>query len=192
MQYITFAEDMDRGEIMLCGPVRPQEMAYIRETIAPQLQPMTKEDYVNGPAAILQTEARWSYVLDGETAYWCVEWLPGLLVLQFTENGPMQWATVASSQLEAANAAEMKDYNEDEDEPQYRLIYEAWDAQFEDGLREGWKVAPEATELSFERALTQVRQIEDELENLYGSDEAAFERWMDACESSPLLQGKPL
>jgi len=190
MHYITFAEDMDRGEVMLCGPVRPQEVAYLREAIAPRLQPLSKENYASGPAGILQTEARWSYVLDGETAYWCVEWPPGLLVLQFTEHGPMQWTAVPSSQLETAAETELKSYDENEDEPQYRLIYEAWDAQFEDGLRAGWKTASEDLELSFQKALTQVRQVEDELESLYGSDEQAFDRWMTACEATPIWQGK--
>ena len=190
VQYITFAEDMDRGEVMLCGPVRPEEAAYLREAIAPRLQPLSKEDYANGPAAILQTDARWSYVLDGETAYWCVEWPPGLLVLQFTEQGPMQWTAVPSAQPETAQELALKNYDESEDDSQYRLVYEAWDAQFEGGLRTGWKTAPETIELHFEKALTQVRQVEDELETLYGSDETACERWMTACEASPIWQGK--
>lgn len=188
MQYIAFAEDMDRGEVMLCASVRPQERTYLQEVISPALRPLSKEDYANGPAAILQVEARWSYILDGEVAYWCIEWPPGLLVLRFASGAALQWAAIP---VAAGENTGSKAYNESEDEPSYRLVYEAWDAQFEEGVRDGWREAPAAVERNFEAALAQVRQIENELEARYGDDEAAFKSWMAVCQQSPIWQGKP-
>lgn len=185
MQYIAFAEDMDRGEVMLCAPVRLRERDYLQEVVVPALQPLSVEDYANGPAAILQIEARWSYILDGRVAYWCIEWPPGLLVLRFAAATPMQWAAITVAPTTAAPAA----YDESADEPSYRLIYEAWDAQFEGGVRDGWREAPEAVVEDFELALERVRQIEDELEARYGDDTAAFNRWLQACQANPIWQG---
>jgi hypothetical protein len=64
--------------------VRPLYERYFREEVVPRLQPLSQDQYLGGPIGIATTAARWSYVLDIEAVNWCIEWNPGLLVINVT------------------------------------------------------------------------------------------------------------
>jgi hypothetical protein len=57
---------------------------YFREEILPKFQPLSLDQFLAGPNGILMTAARFSYVLAGEAVSWCIEWQPGLLVINVT------------------------------------------------------------------------------------------------------------
>lgn len=92
----AFAGGGSEESVRMSREVPEADARYLRDTVIPLLQPLSEDDYSYGPAAILQTMARYSYVLDGEAVYWCVEWEPGLLVLRFLPDGRLAWAAMES------------------------------------------------------------------------------------------------
>lgn len=131
------------------GPVGNAEVRYLRTHVIPHLTSLSVSDYVSGPATLLLTAAPYSYVLDdGPTVLWCVEWDPGLLVVQFSPDGTMAWAAMRSPVPDFGgripDPEDNLDYDED-DNPQYRLVFDPWDATFEEDTRE-WKGFEPATD----------------------------------------------
>src|SRR5262252_8795877 len=74
----------------LVKPLRPLYERYLREQVIPRFQPLSLDRYLDGPNGILATAARFSYVLDDEAVNWCIEWSPGLLVINVTPQA-IQW-----------------------------------------------------------------------------------------------------
>ena len=58
-------------------PLPDRSAAYLAETVRPALVPLADDDYLSGPAAILSTPARSSYVLLDDEVLWCVERVMG-------------------------------------------------------------------------------------------------------------------
>lgn len=174
MHYLIWVDDD-----MLHGDVADRQQEFLRDVVTPALQPLTGEDYKNGPAAILQTMARYSYVLDGGAVWWCVEWDPALLVVRFSADGTMQWAAVEGP-------SPTVDDDEGHDDPRHKLVFDAWDAQFDEQPREwgGFSPAPPELEDRWEAAMAHVNQLADELIDELGDDEEAFEAWRQRCVAS--------
>jgi len=72
------------GRVPLVKPVRRLYACYFYEEVVPRFQPISVEHFVGGPIGISTTAARFSYVLDNEAVNWCIEWSPGLLVINVT------------------------------------------------------------------------------------------------------------
>jgi hypothetical protein len=75
----------------LVKPLRPLYERYFCEEIISRFGPLSLDQYLSGPIGIATTAARFSYVLDNEAVNWCIEWLPGLLVINVTADS-MHWA----------------------------------------------------------------------------------------------------
>jgi hypothetical protein len=166
---------------------------YLRKEVLPRLKPLSKEDYLYGPAAILGAEPAFSYVVEGSNVYWCVEWDPGLLVIRFDDKGKMAYAALpAINPLfgnRTATLAELKEYEERDHDPQVELVYQGYDAQFEDGDRTGWVIAGRPFRRTFETAIEHVNQLYDQLEEGFGDDEAKVKAWQARCEASSIYRG---
>ena len=129
--------------VMFTGPLGADAREYLLRGIVPALRPLSDDEYLSGPVAILGTAARSSYVLVNRDVFWCVEWEPGLIVVRFSPNGAMAWAAFRSpipdfgrrtpTEEDLKFAAEL---DPEADNPQYNLVFDAWDAQFEEDARE--------------------------------------------------------
>ncbi|TWE01952.1 hypothetical protein FB481_1101 [Pseudomonas sp. AG1028] len=139
MKYVVFISDQSSPYGMYTGPVAPQDADYFTRGVIPHLQPLSEEEYLDGPAAILHTGARYSYLLSGEDIYWCVEWEPGLVVVRFSPDSSMAWAALRSPVPNfggrVALEVDTAQYDEDEENHQYNLVFRSWDAQLNEDHR---------------------------------------------------------
>jgi hypothetical protein len=91
-----------------------------------------------------------------------VEWEPGLLVVRFAPDGSLALAERRSPNPEfggrEATEEELADYDEDNEEQahQYRLVFDAWDAQLDEDEREDWEIVDDETKSRFDAALAHV------------------------------------
>lgn len=150
MQYVIFVTGKRGDEVMHTAPLAEDDERFLGERVLPTLQPLDDETYLNGPAMILHTGARFSYVLNGPDLLWCVEWEPGLLVLRFSPDGRMAWTALRSPVPGFGGrkpmAQDVERYDEDAEDPQYNLVFHAWDAQFDAFSREHFGFAPASKE----------------------------------------------
>jgi hypothetical protein len=188
--YVIDAFDEDDETTTMTRPVEEEDAQYLREKVLPLLQPLSAEEYSYGPAAILGTGAHYSYVLDGAVVYWCVEWDPGLLVLRFTPDGEMAWAALKSPVPgfggREATEAEWDAYDEDARNPQYRLVFDAWDDIF-DRDREGWEPISASDREAYTAALAPVNALSDALKQQW---ESRSEEYLERCKTSPIWRGE--
>ena len=193
MQFLIFVGEPDPEQDVLTAPVRPAEADYLRHVIAPRLRVLSNDEYVNGPLAIHVTAAPFSYVLDECLVYWCVEWDPGLLVLRFSPSGEIRWCSLRSPVPDFGGRPctdeELDAYDEDAENPQYNLVFDAWDPSVDPDDRQSWgKAAPH--ELSrWESAMQHVRTLGNEVWRLAETDPDAYERWLEKCQTSEAWRG---
>jgi hypothetical protein len=167
---VNFVYDGDGEPALHTGPVPATDAAYLRQAAA-HLKPLSDEQYMTGPACILSTPARYSYVLDGQDLYWCVEWGPGLLVVRMSPDRELQWIALRSpvpnfgGREPLPEDGDPDDYEED-DNPQYNLIFRPWDAQFDEQKREWGAFVPANDDVRtrFENALAPVSALEGAME----------------------------
>jgi hypothetical protein len=190
MLYVIDAFGEDDETTTMTRPVDEVDAEYLREKVIPVLHPLSVDEYSFGPAAILQTGAPYSYVLDGAVVYWCVEWKPGLLVIRFAPEGEMAWAALKSPNPEfggrEATEAEWDAYDEDAENPQYNLVFNAWDDIF-DQDREGWEPISESDQDGYAAALAPVNTLSEALKQQW---ESRSEEYLERCKSSPIWRGE--
>ncbi|QDU94909.1 hypothetical protein [Lignipirellula cremea] len=185
MQYVIFVQENPKSEdqSLYVGPVPPENAAYLRRLKA-ELKPLSEEDYIQGPLAILHTMARYSYVLDGQDLYWCVEWEPGLLVIRFSPGQEMTWTAIRSPVPDFGGRepsdADLEEYDEQADNLQYDLVFDAWDAEIDEELREGggFAPAPDDVQTRFENAVARANELCEIKEERVGND---YDAWFDRC-----------
>jgi hypothetical protein len=190
MLYVIDAFGEDDETTTLTRPVDGGDAEYLREKVIPLLRPLSADEYSYGPAAILGTAAHYSYVLDGGIVYWCVEWEPGLLVIRFAPDGEMAWAALKSPNPEfggrEATEAEWDAYDEDAENPQYNLVFDAWDDTF-DQEREGWEPISEADQEAYTAALAPVNALSEALKLQW---ESRSDEYLERCKASPIWRGE--
>ena len=190
MLYVIEAFDEDDETTTMTRPVDAADAAYLREKVIPVFRPLSVDEYSFGPAAILQTGAHFSYVLDGAVVYWCVEWQPGLLVIRFAPDGEMAWAALKSPVPgfggREATEAEWDAYDEDAENPQYNLVFDAWDDIF-DREREGWEPISAADQEAYAAALAPVNTLSEALKLQW---EPRHEEYLERCKTSPIWRGE--
>lgn len=181
-QYVIFVSEKDDSEVTMSAPLEKADRAYLLDHVAPALRPMTDEDYMQGPAVILHTMARYSYVLHGQDVYWCAEWEPGLVVVRFSPDGSLAAAAFRSPIPNfggrKASREEMDAWDEDSPNYQYNLVFRAWDAQFEEFWRKHRKFKPIAQKAHqlFDRALAHVNQLGDVMQERYEKKLASWSK----------------
>jgi hypothetical protein len=182
MHYINFVFEND-NEILHCGPVEEEDAQYLRRAIA-TLRPLSEEDYINGPAVVLGTMARFSYVLEGDAVYWCVEWDPGMIIVRFSPSQPLAWTALRSPNPgfggREPTAEDLANASDDEDEhnSQYTLVFRPWDAQFDAQEREWYSFvpAPEEVPQRFEAAMARANALGEKIGELANED-----GWRERC-----------
>lgn len=157
---ITVFEGPEDEGSWYVGPLRPSSEAYLEDFVLPRLEPVSREDYDAGFRGILQTGARSVYVLDEDIVYWCVEFDPGLLVLRFDPSGAVAGVAMRSPVPEFGGREptpeDLRDYDEELPNPQYRLIHDGWGAQFEAEERDAFRAASGRVLERFVRVVDQV------------------------------------
>jgi hypothetical protein len=190
MLYVIDAFGEDDETTTMTSPVDDADAEYLREKVIPVLRPLSADEYSFGPAAILHTMAHYSYVLDGAVVYWCVEWKPGLLVIRFAPDGEMAWAALKSPNPEfggrEATEAELDAYDEDAENPQYNLVFNAWDDTF-DQEREGWDPISDSDQAAYAAALGPVNTLSEAVRQEW---ESRKEEYLERCKTSPIWLGE--
>lgn len=180
MRYVILVERKREAPAMYTAEVDRDDAAYLRKAID-TLRPLSAEDYMRGPAAILHMLARYSYVLDGNDVYWCVEWTPGMIMIKFSRSGQMQWTALRSPVPDFGGRNPTKEdsaaYDKDAPNHQVNLIFDPWIAQSdaEDREAKGFRRADAETEATFEAALAKVNEIGEQIELQHGND---LEAWV--------------
>ncbi len=185
MQYVNFVYDDGDDPTLHTGPVPESDAAYLRQTVR-HLKPLSDEEYMTGPAAILHTMAKYSYVLDGEELYWCIEWEPGLIIVKMAPEKKMQWVALRSpipnfgGHEPLPEDGDPDEYDGD-DNPQYNLIFTPWDAQYDKQNREWGSFTPADTDAQtgFEDALARVNALGSVMESRYADDS---DTWFELCK----------
>ncbi len=132
--YVIWVADTEE---LMEGPVRETEELYLRRGVLPALQPVDDDFYRRNLAPILGTLARWSYVVLDDRVFWLIEWDPGLLVVELGGPGKVRFVAVRSPIPEFGRRSpqpldlELWDEAIEDDNRQYRLVFDAWDAQFD-------------------------------------------------------------
>lgn len=180
MRYIILVEQKRKAPEMFAAPVAPGDADYLSRA-SNTLTPLSEEDYIRGPAAILHMLAHYSYVLDGQDVYWCVEWMPGLIIIRFSPDGKMAWTALRSPVPDfggrKAQPEDQAAYDKDATNHQVNLVFEPWSAQFdpEDRESKGFHSADQQTESLFEAALNRVNELGQQIEQKHGHD---LESWV--------------
>lgn len=124
----------------LTATVKPGDAAYLINHCLPHLQAISETDYIEGFSVIQHSAARTSYILHNKKLYWLIEWCPGLLVLEFSSAKTMYAAALRSPHPYFGGreplAIDDLDYDEDAENHQYNLIFNAWDAIFDKEYQE--------------------------------------------------------
>lgn len=179
-QYVIFVD-----EVMLAAPLEKGDHEYFVSRLLPHLQPLSDEDYMEGPAVILHTLARYSYIVYCKEIYWCVEWEPGLLVVRFAPDGPMAWAAFRSPIPNFGGrkptTEDLRDYDEDAENRQYNLVFRAWDSQFDKQWRKlrSFRPADAKTAKVYHAAFAHVNELGDQLQSRLAT-KGQFNQWLAA------------
>ncbi|KAF0811384.1 hypothetical protein IGB42_04150 [Andreprevotia sp. IGB-42] len=184
MQYLIQVTEDNDEEQMYAAPVADDDARYLKQYVAPTLQPLSMPDYMHGPAVLLHTFARFSYILDEQHLYWCIEWNPGLLVLRFAVDGSMGWTAIRSpvpgfggqEELEADVLA----YDDDAENHQRNLVFTAWNSLFDKQYRKWYAFVPatQAVAARHEQLLQGVNTAGEQLQQRYAD---TFEAWAKDC-----------
>lgn len=185
MQYVNFVyEDSDDATLHV-GPVPTEDAVYLKRAAA-HLQPMSDEEYMTGPAVVLHTLAKYSYVLDGDDLFWCSEWAPGLLIVKMSPGAEFQWVALRSPIPNFGGRTPLPDddpnYDEDNNS-QYNLIFTPWDAQFDKQDREWGNFVPadNVVQQQFENALARANSLGPVMESRYSDD---TDSWFELCKAN--------
>lgn len=190
MDYVIFVEegdgDSEDESLLYAAPLARAEEAYLHR-VKKTLRPLSHEEYMEGPAVILQTAAKYSYILDRDTVLWCIEWAPGLIVVQFTPGGGLAWTAIRSPVPDfggrEATPAEVAAFDSEADNPQYNLIYDPWDAQFdvEDREAKEFVLASDDIATRYDDALAVVNDLAETMQDRYADE---FELWSARCQEN--------
>lgn len=207
LRYVIWIEDAKGRRQCQSAPVEAREAEYLRRHALPTLRVVDRETYVQCFAAVLSTAQRSSYILDGTDAIWCLEWKPGLLVMRFSPDGAMAGTALRSprrffgrpaSSLTPEERLEQERERDGDPPEQSRLVFDAWDAQFDRDVRRwgGFEEAPASLVSRYAAALAPVNALSSEAQNAHGRDrefaKASFERlqaWAGTGIPDPLRSG---
>ncbi len=187
MKYVNFVYEDSDEPTLYTGPVAEGDAAYLKQAAA-HLRPLSDEQYMTGPAAILNSFAKSSYVLDGEELYWCIEWQPGLLIVKMVPGAEMQWVALRSPVPNFGGREPLPEDGDPEsyeadNNPQYNLIFIPWDAQFDKQERQWGEFFPADADVEarFEGALARVNALGNEIESRYAKDS---DKWFELCKGN--------
>jgi len=158
------------------APVPEDEKSYFVKRLLPTLCPLSDSAYMLGPAVILGTLARYSYILFEGSVYWCIEWEPGLLVIEFAPDGYMAWTAIRSPVPEFGDRTPIQNdidaYDEAAPNHQHNLVFDPWDAALDETYREFLCFVPAdaQTQKSYELAISHVDSLGDIIKSKYSTN----------------------
>lgn len=186
MLYLVSIEDEKEADsfTLHMSNVDKGDADYLRHA-AKHLQSLSDEQYMTGPAVLLLSMAKSSYVLSGKDLYWCVEWTPGLVIVRVSPEKPLAWVGLAAqgagspnlgltglgSVVDDSTSREIGCENERDrlGNPQYNLIFDCYDAQQDTEFRESeFVVADVEVRENFQNALSQLDRLADTMETRFG------------------------
>ncbi|WP_286237874.1 hypothetical protein [Neptuniibacter halophilus] len=132
MKYIISKELEAQGRLYHSAPLEKSECEYFHTQVLPCLTPVSDQRYIQSFSIFKETHARWSYVLCEDKLYQCVLWPPGLIVLEFSPEGKIRAAAFNSLRPDHNASDEAWDDYDETTDPQYNLVFEAWDATYDD------------------------------------------------------------
>jgi len=183
MQYVIFGEeDSEKEPVMYAAPVPDDDYDFLQHELIPTMRPMSDEEYMKGPAVILHTLARFSYILFKDDLFWCAEWAPGLIVVRLSPDATFAWTALRSPHPEFGGRKPAKKdialFDEDAENHQYNLVFDAWDAQFDKQKRSWGSFVPadRATRRKYLAALEHVNSLGKIMERRYSK---SFDKWAD-------------
>lgn len=150
MRYLIWTTDDQSDLLYASAPVQESHQAYFSASVMPHLRPVTADFYIGSFAVLVQTTARWSYLLAEDKLYWCILWTPGMLVLEISEDGTLRAAAIRRGPA-----------NEPATGPQHHLVFDAWHAQ-EDATHyraNGFAPATEQERSRFTRCISQLDRL---------------------------------
>ena len=149
MHYLIFVPNDHDSSDPYDSEVRPSSQAYLRRFVLTNLRDIPDSLYADGLAAIQLTLAKSVYIVEGADVYWLIEWAPGLVVVRVRPDAPLaavaMRSPIPSFGGRTPDPDDDPDYDEDTNH-QYNLIFDAWDAMFDDDRRElsnFFRAAPE-------------------------------------------------
>jgi hypothetical protein len=188
-RYLIFPSDTADAPVLSLALCK-LESDYLENVVSPLLRPLAEAHYIEGPQGILQTLARYSYVLVGKNVLWCVEWKPGLLVIEFSPNGSIRWCALRSPIPEfggrVATEEELSSYDEDRPNPQYDLVFTAWDAQVGADCRDAWTRATADEIACWEGAMARANWIGRQTSTFSAEEQEAL---LGRCKESDIWRG---
>jgi hypothetical protein len=107
----------------------------------------------------------------------------------------MAWASVPSPNPEfggrAASQAELDEYDPDAWDAGYDLVFDAWDAQFEEDTRvdNGFEPASSEVRQRFDALFGDLNRLHEDLERSFENDAERREQWLARCKQSRLWRG---
>ncbi|MBB5959563.1 hypothetical protein FHS29_006184 [Saccharothrix tamanrassetensis] len=180
------------------SPVDAPELAYVHAEIDPALRDLSDEDYLTGVAAIRHTAAPAGLLLVDDRVLTCVEWQPGLLVIESTP-GPTLRRAVLESPAPGfggvpVDAGALAAYHADPTrqarrEHQYNLVFTPWDAALDLDGRDGWSPITDDARSRFTAATAHLDALNARVTALT-SDPADYERWITASQATPIWNGE--
>lgn len=183
MKYYFFAliDDVETAHV---GDVALPDQAYLQANVVPHLMAISADDYVNSLVVIMQTAARFSYVLTDNALYWCIEWDPGFIIVKFSTQPHVEWAALRSPIPNFGGRASLAEdelsYDEDADNPQYNLIFTPWDAQF-DAQDRTWLKACQAIDEQKQQFASYLKYV-DSLDVPAPDEKEAYRQWFHDCK----------
>jgi len=184
VRYIIYVEQGKRGKYFE-GPVAEVDAGYLQQG-KQHLKRLDQNDYIHGFGGLLHLLTRYSYVLDEDRVYWCIEWDPGLIVIEFSPSGEMRWVPLRSPVPDFGGRTPLKEEQDrfDPEAPnsQVSLVFDPWSAQFdkEDRQDKAFSVADRESVQRFELALEVVNRLGEEIDARFGED---LETWVYQCEA---------
>lgn len=146
--------------------VGEREERVLREVALPALGAMSADEYRRGLAALRETFAKSSVILDEDYVLFCFECDPGLIVLRVGADSQLAAVALRSPRPDFGGREPLPDdppFDDDELDPLYNLVFTPWDAQFDAELRayEGFAAASDSDSAQYERAMATLGSAAD-------------------------------
>lgn len=151
MQYIIQIGEDPEDMQLYAAPVKDSDADYLNRAMV-HFKPLSYEEYAHGLAIVFQTGARYSYILDDDMLLMCIEWEPGLLVVRVLHEHELLGVALRSPIPNFSGRVPLPEDGDPEeydglDNPQYNLVFTAWDAQFDSDDREYYGFDPAGVEI---------------------------------------------
>ena len=184
MQYIIQIGEDSNDMQLYAAPVVDSDAEYLNRAFI-HFKPLSHEEFNHGLAVVFQTGARYSYILNSDELLVGVEWQPGLLIVKVSLEHELQWVALRSPIPNFGGRVPLPEDGdpegcEDLDNPQYNLVFTAWDAQFDSDDREYYEFAPAGVEIKLKcQSLLAKLVLVGKNNPTYGN--VGYESWRREC-----------